>query len=184
MLVGYWVIGMPKKIFLIFLLCFSSLIMAKTQHVEILLTKIVAQKTVAEDGDQIFFDIVEYPTECDAKVSRVPSYPMHWLTKELPSLKEVRLWSGMITDDNSVVIVLSLMQQEMPLLVDDLLIGSVRVEISNKQGKLQAEWGQPNYADQPMVDQMRKKPDYVMYGEDSRYIVSFKLKSYIVKNPA
>ncbi|HSX20117.1 MAG TPA: hypothetical protein VLG38_03215 [Gammaproteobacteria bacterium] len=159
----------------VILLLVTTVACAKPYNVEVILTKVVAQKPVSADGDRIYVDIAAYPASGSPQILREPMFPMHWLTKELPQIKNVKLWEGTIKDEDSVLLVFSLIDQVLPTL-DDALLGSARVEISNRNKQLQTKWDQPKYADQPRVDQIDGKPSYIMYGESAQYAVDFAVK--------
>lgn len=154
----------------------TGVILAKPINVTVQLTQIDAQKTVEKKKDHLFFTITEYPSLGDSRFIRVPMFPEHWLSTELTQLKSVNLWQGVLADDESVVLVISLLDQKFELLEEDKLIGNVQVEITNKKGKISAVWGIPKYVDEPLEQQPDPLvPRFQLSGEDSLYVVVFKV---------
>lgn len=152
-----------------------NLAFAKTHQVDVYMVKIQQQKMINDFGDHLYFSMTEYPTTGDAKLLRFPSYPLHWESKYLPCLKNIKIWSGKITDDNSVIVVFSLMDQTFAVFEEENLIGSIMVEISNKNNKITAQWAKPHYADLPKIEKLKlNKQEYLMFGSGGRYLVEFK----------
>lgn len=158
------------------LLSSSSLLYAKDVKVTIYMKKVQPIKVLHEHGDHIYFNINEYPTQGDAKVLRVPDYPSNWQSKILPCMHDIKIWEGVVSNDNSVVVLLTVMDQTFEMLEDDNLIGSVMVEITNKNNKIKTEWTIPNVYDrQQKVEQVkRNSPKYLMFGNNMRYTIEFK----------
>ena len=154
----------------------SQAVFAKPQSVEVQLVQIEAQKTDSRTNDKLYFTITEYPSEGEPRILREPMYPLHWLFKELPQIKQLSLWKGTIIKDRSVLLIFSLMEQNFPLFDTDALIGSVQVKITNKDNHIQVTWGLPRFVDQPKVEQTdTKNPKFIMFGDESQYLVKFKV---------
>ncbi len=131
-------------------------------------------KSSEKMGDELYFSITEYSSSATPKLNRVPMFPIHWTTKELPQIKNVILWSGEIQANDSVLIILTLLEQDLPPWNADDHIGSAQVKLANKNGKLVAQWGQPDFKDQPKVKQIDGSvPKFMMYGENSEYVLVF-----------
>lgn len=167
---------------IIVLLTFASLsfisygLLAKTSMVEVKLVDIEAKKLTERKRDELFMTITEYPSKGNPKVLRIPAYPMHWLSRDLNNINNVLLWKGQVTDDSSVLLIISLMEQDIPLLGIDDHIGSAQVKIINHRGKLTTTWGQPHFVDQPKVTQNKVDMlDYLMFGNGGEYEVKFKV---------
>ena len=158
----------------LFLLVASGCTTAKDVHVAIKLTKIAAEKTSERAGDKLYFSISEYPNNSEPKLTRVPMFPLHWLSKDLPKHKNTKLWEGKVTDSESVLLIFSLIEQDILPFDPDHHVGSAQVKLINKGGKLSVKWGQPHFNDQPKVDQTNTK--FVMFGNGSKYDVEFKLE--------
>jgi hypothetical protein len=164
-------------IFTTLCMCFgSAAAIAKTRMVEVKLLDIEAKKITERTGDELFFTITEYPNKGNPKILRIPMFPLHWLSKELGNIHNVLLWKGQIADDSSVLLILSLLEQDLPLIGVDDHLGSAQVKIVNHKGKLTTTWGQPNFVDQPKVEQTKSNdPDYLLFGGKGEYVVKFKV---------
>lgn len=166
-----------------FLICLplifaSSIGLAKDLEVSINLLTIEALKTSERLGDEVYFSVTEYSSKSTPKLFRVPMFPLHWLSRELPQVKNVNLWTGELKEEESVLLILSLIEQDLePWNVDDHL-GSVQVKLANKKGKIVAQWGQPKFSDQPKVEQPDTKvPKFIMFGEASKYVTVFQVET-------
>lgn len=154
-----------------------SIVSAKIPWVEVDVTKIEAQVT-EPDGDHLYFYVTEYPSEGFAAEVRVPPFPMNWMSKEVKNINRVRLWEGAVTKDNCVRVVITLMNQMIPLMLSDALIGTIQVDIRNINNKISYEWSQPDFEDNTKVDQpVIGVPRYVMYGDESQYAVTFRVRT-------
>jgi len=150
---------------------------SKDSKVLVKLTKIESIKTTEKRGDELYFSISEYYNNEAPKLFRIPMFPLHWLSKELPSLKDIKLWEGSIANNQSVLLVLSLLEQDLEPWNSDDHIGSVQIKIINTKGKITTKWGQPKFVDQPEVQQPNPKvPAYIMLGDGGKYKVSFKVE--------
>lgn len=160
---------------LLALLSFSAI--SKERNVVVKLTQIEAVKTTERTGDELYFSISQYSNKEAPHLFRVPMFPLHWLSKELPALKNIKLWEGKIADNQSVLLVLSLLEQDLEPFNTDDHIGSVQVKLANQKGKVISTWGQPKFVDQPEVQQPNPKiPSYIMLGEGGKYKVVFKVE--------
>lgn len=156
-------------------ICFS--VCAKIPWVEVDVTKLEAQETEV-DGDHLYFYVTEYPSEGFAGEVRIPPFPMHWISKEVQNINRVKLWEGAIPKGECVSLVITLMNQMIPLMLSDKEIGSMQVNIANNNNKISAVWRQPNFQDNTKVDQPYYDiPRFVMYGDESQYAVTFRVRA-------
>lgn len=169
------VIGLLVSLPLLFVSCNAS---AKDLKVNIQLVSINAIKLSESRGDELYLSITEYPIKLQPKMFRVPSFPLNWASKSLPEIKNINVWQGSLKDNESTLVIISLMEQDIePFNVDDH-IGSVQVKLVNKNGRLDALWGQPSFVDQPKVTQPDVKiPKFMLFGEDSQYVTLFKVQA-------
>lgn len=162
--------------FVLMLLCLGGSVFAQDVKVTIKLDKIEAKKTNEKNGDELYFSTIEYSSRNTPTINRVPIFPTHWLSKDLDKLHNVVLWQGTLHTSESVLLVLSLIEQDLPPWDVDDHIGSVQVKMANKEGELQVQWGQPHYRDQPKVVQPDLAvPHFEMFGAGTRYVTIFKL---------
>lgn len=141
------------------------------------LAQLSATKT-SEKSDELYFSITQYSSQTVPAINRVPMFPLHWRTKDLATLKDITLWEGTLKNDESVLLVLTLLEQDVPPWDADDHIGSAQVRLANKNGKLTSEWGMPHFKDQPKVVQKDAKvPKFEMFGADSQYVTVFKIET-------
>lgn len=155
----------------IFLSLVSFIAAAKTQRVEVKLVSIELIKASERDGDELFFSTSEYPSKGAPRIIRVPMFPLNWKSRNLKDVHNVTLWKGKIADDRSVLLIFSLLEQDLPLINIDDHIGSAQLKLVNKNGTLTKTWSQPKFKDQPKVEQNNN--EYTMFGNDSEYRVKF-----------
>jgi uncharacterized protein with FMN-binding domain len=162
----------------LFVVTLSFNVAAKDIQVTIKLAKIEAIKTASTGGDKLYFSVSEYSTKVTPELARFPEFPLHWLSKDLPKVKNLLLWKGTVHAKESVLLIFSLIEQELLPFEPDNHIGSAQVKLAIKDDKLSVIWGQPHFRDQPKVEQANAKlPDFIMFGDNSKYKVEFKIDS-------
>lgn len=181
---GVWLLFMKlNKIIRIFLLSFS-LLLSSTQAawavaipVRINLNSIEATKTSEKSGDELYFDITQYSNQGHTKTLRVPAAPLHWLSKQLPDVKNALLWEGMVEENEEMKVIVSLVEQDNPPWDVDDLIGSALLILDNRQGVLRYRWELPVFEER--VEQQMLKSDnpqsFIMKGDNSNYNVSLQV---------
>lgn len=168
-----------QSVFLFLSACLfcSTELSAKPHVVSVYLTKLTAHNVINEDPSRFYFSISVFPSNSSASELRVPEYPLHWLAADLPHLKNCKLWQGTVENNSSVTVVLSLMDQKIPLLETDDLFGVIQVEIDNINGKIISYWCKSSDLAPTLVEQPNtKRPRFIMYGGDHPYVVEFKVK--------
>jgi hypothetical protein len=152
-------------------------VMAKDLNVVVKLMQIDAKKYSEKAGDELYFSMTEYSSNSVPTITRVPGLPKHWISKELPDVKNVTLWEGKLQDNESVLLILTLLEQDVPPWDADDHIGSTQVKILNKNGMLQTQWGLPQFRDQPKVQQPDPSvPKFMMFGANSEYVTLFRVE--------
>lgn len=156
----------------------SFTVSAKNKLVELRLVRIEAQQTAERGGDELYFTVTEYPHKGVPQLVRIPMHPLHWLSKELPAIKDVRLWQGEVADDSSTLLIISLIEHDLPMLFTDDHLGSAQVKLVNQDNKIKTVWGQPHFEDQPKVEQISSKPpEFLLFGHGGKYLVEFKINT-------
>lgn len=145
--------------------------------VRVTLDTIEAIKTADKGGDELYFDITQYSNRGRAKTDRIPEAPEHWLSKQLPEVKNVLLWEGVVDEQEELKVIISLVEQDTaPWDVDDL-IGSALLILENKKGKLIQRWELPVFEDhvsQEMLESHNPQR-FIMRGDQSQYNIAFKV---------
>jgi len=152
--------------------------MAKDLAVTLKLVDIYAEKTADPSGDAVYFNITQYSNLGHSKEGRVPAYPGHWLSKQLPSLKNLTLWRGSLKENESIKLILSLGEQESSAWEVSTSIGAAQLTLENKGGKLKKTWTVPIFEEKEEVEMLKKddKERFVFKGAGSRYDVGFEIE--------
>ncbi len=146
----------------------------KTFNLELQLLHLKAIKTADASGDKLYMGVAVYPSSGKPDYYLVPKFPLFWASRQLDTLKNVRIWSDKLQNNQSITLVLSLMEQDAPPWNTDDLIGSVQLRLYNKNGVLESNWDIPNRADAPtsvmskygsvkLVHLLGNKANYHMY---------------------
>lgn len=70
-----------------------------------------------------------------------PSSPrLYWIAKGLKQVKNIPLWTKDLKPGQGVQLVISIMEHDMPPWNLDDLIGSLKIDIGNQNGKIDAKW--------------------------------------------
>lgn len=145
-----------------------------TTPVVLKLEDIQVIKTAAQfSGDEIYVNITEYSSVDKPAMHRVPEYPSHWLSKYIDKVKDVTLWQKAIQDEESVELIISVVESDAPPWDVDDLIGSVKLKVYIEKGKLEQEWSIPNKA---IVKTAGEKDHFVLTGDGAEYKISLNLK--------
>lgn len=150
---------------------------AGSRQVTVKLNKIQTDMFSERSGDEVYFSVTEYKKDDTPKIYRVPMLPLHWVNKDLPTLSDVTLWAGTVTEQQPVMLVISLLEQDLHPWDPDDHLGSIQLRISFKGNKLETTWSEPDFIDQPYVTQPNpKEPKFIMLGSDSKYMVAFSVE--------
>ncbi len=130
--------------------------------------------------DELYFDLTIAKSKDKTLFLRIPQAPIHWLSSQTKSLKNIPLWEGTLHDLEEATLIVSLNEEDTsPVNVDDL-IGSVHISIKNQQGKIASEWRIPENNKQLSPAKMPSKHTAKMTfnGDDAQYeiilILAFK----------
>ncbi|HXH55432.1 MAG TPA: hypothetical protein VNK03_06815 [Gammaproteobacteria bacterium] len=150
----------------------------KDMQVAIKMVGIAVEKAANKDIDNLFFNITQYSNLKKGGEHRIPKYPKHWLSKQLPGLKNVVLWDGKIDRGESLKLILSLMEQDFPPWDLDDAIGAAEVILLNQNGHLKIQWGVPNEKNNQEVEMLKRgvPQGYIFKGTGSRYDVAFSVE--------
>ena len=154
-----------------------SYIYAKDLKVNVQLKKIVVEALSEKHGDELYFSVTKYSNKKESTQKRIPMFPTHWLSKNLDTIKNIKLWEDTIQKDEAVQLIISLIEHDSPPWDLDDHIGSVKVTLVNKKGKLKIDWSIPNLSDQTEVTKLKKNsPSFILKGDGGRYKVIFDVK--------
>ncbi|MBB70799.1 MAG: hypothetical protein CMF50_00170 [Legionellales bacterium] len=171
---------MRKIILFSILALFSPIVLAApvTQiHPSIALLKISAQKR-AESSDEVYLAIAEFHSGSKGKYYTVPPYPIHWSSKMLSKIQDLKVWDGIISDGEGVELLISLMEHDAPPYNPDDLIGTVKVRLQYRDGQLHQEWSSPSKeSEQKSIRQGKAEmAQFSLMSDNANYQLTFELK--------
>ena len=151
----------------------------KETYFVVKLTDMKVEKTSDAGGDNLFFLVTQSRDESKAQEERIPIYPLHWLSKQLMGVKNVILWQGEIKEGEVVKLTYSLIEQKFPPWdLDEFMIGSAQLILSNHKGKVKKVWSVPDFDEKNDVEiqKLTNPQRYVFKGAGSRYDVAFRVE--------
>ena len=134
------------------------------------------EKASDAGGDNLFFLVTQSRQAAKPQEERIPIYPLHWLSKQLSGVKNVILWQGPLKEGESIKLTYSLIEQKFPPWdLDDFMIGSAQLILSNQKGRLKKEWSVPDIEEKTEVEiqKLANPQRYIFKGAGSRYDVAF-----------
>lgn len=143
----------------LFLAPFS--VYAESVPVQVLLDTITLHQGSEKGGDELYFNVTTYAQARDYDHYQVPSFPAHWFSDRLEEVSEVMLWNGEVPEGESVEVILSLTERDVPPWNIDDHVGSVKVKFNNNDGDVSQEW--TVYADRGHTELLKEKREYRMY---------------------
>lgn len=131
--------------------------------------------------DKIYIEITEYSNLHKAKEYRIPTYPKHWLIKDLPKLKNIELWQGAVNKLENIELVVSVVDNDFPPFDSDRPLGSVKLKLENKHNLININWDSANFKEPIQIEKIShtKSPNHVkfkMKNQNSEYIIGFVVK--------
>ncbi len=170
------VVEFISKVFVLLLI--SGACIAGNIKYEICLTSIAAVQVSEKDGDELYIHTTEYLMNRKPKNKRVPNFPQYWRSQDLHKVKNVPLYYGLLENNRSTSLVISLIEHDIPPFDNDDHLGSVKVSIINKGGKLQAKWMHAEYNDGVEFKVVNKETNtFSLKTSTSEYILQLSLKS-------
>jgi len=147
---------------------------ASDSQLSLHLATLQAEAITEERGDEVYLSISKYSNKNPPEEFRVPSKPLNWFFKKMDSIKNINLWEGKISEDETLKLVISVVEQDIPPWDVDDLIGTVQVNIQYaKSDRPQVTWMIPKMDGQPEIDDLGPVQDhgrhYVLRGENSKY---------------
>ncbi|MBI2785884.1 MAG: hypothetical protein HYX60_06110 [Legionella longbeachae] len=138
-------------------LLFSSSVFSVTNQVikpNLILNEIKVVKAGELLGDNLYFDISVLRVNQPTQYIRIPEFPLRWPSSKINALKPNTLWSEPIETGKTVILLVSLMDQDSKINPDDV-IGLIRIELKNEKGDLHALWSMPNQESAPVIGTIR-----------------------------
>ena len=171
-----------KRIILALLMSAMSLsVSAGNQSISpsVQLLSIKAVATAEKYGDELYMTVTSYPSKGKASHYQVPKFPLHWPSEHLGKIRNITLWNGNIDKGQAVELVMSLVEQDTPPWNTNDLIGTIKVKLHNKNGKLESSFSIPNMKQAGTVVKTKygKATKFEFVGADYKYELVFMLKT-------
>ena len=140
--------------------------------------------------NKIYIQITEYSNIHHAKEHRIPTYPKHWLQRDLLKLKNIILWQGVVESLETKKLVISLVENEFISLRGDESLGSVKLILDNQDQeqnqKINITWDKAGFKEPIQIKKIinKKLPNHIafqMQGKHSDYLVKFYVKTKLQK---
>lgn len=148
--------------------------LAQTQEIAVKLQALEVLRAQEKGGDELYFNVTEFPVQSKARHYQVPSYPSHWLSKYANSIKDVVIWKKTLEACEPVDLLITLVEEDFaPWNVDDTL-GSIELKIKCVNGKAQEEWVIPDAKNTVKIE--GKKNAFQFTGDNAQYEAIFKLE--------
>ena len=170
---------MKKLLMTLFLCCFVSVTCAeiksndKTIYPVLMLQKISSVETSEHYGDELYWTITEFNKRGGNRQFTIPKYPAHWPTKVLDQIKDLQLWYGKLKQGEGVMLYVELVEHDAPPFDIDDSIGSVRLVLKNKGGKLVIDWQDSDNVKQKTIKSGGKNVEQLAFhGEGGKYIAN------------
>lgn len=163
-----------------FLLCcfFSTITVAKDLSVTVKLVEIKSEKNQESKVDELYFHTTMYSSLGKNTEGRVPVFPMHWPSKQLSKVNNVVLWQGRLKEGESIKLMISLLEQDLPPLEADDVLGSAEIKLSNQNGQLKKEWLIPIFEEKKEVEMLKPGDPqrFLFKGAGALYTVAFRVE--------
>lgn len=159
---------------------FSTIALAQNQELQINLKSFNVVRPQEERGDELYISITEFPKNGLPKNYKVPPFPSHWLSQYLNNFKEMTLWRKSFNECEPLDLLITLVEEDSQPWDPDDSLGSVKLEISCINGKLDEKWNIPNAEKVAKINE--KKNAFHFKGNNAEYDIQFSLDSVAVKS--
>ena len=156
-------------------------------EVKVYLDTIKLNKSIKQEN-KVYLQITEYSNLTQAKEHRIPTYPKHWLQRDLLKLKNIILWKGVVESLETKRLIISLVDNEFISLRGDESLGSVKLILDNQnqEQKINIVWEKAGFKEPVQIKKIidQKQPNHVaftMHGKHSDYLVRFYVKTKLQK---
>ena len=158
-------------------------------EVKVYLDTIKLNKPI-KSKDKVYIQITEYSNIAHAKEHRIPTYPKHWLQRDLLKLKNIILWQGVVESLETKQLIISLVENEFISLRGDESLGSIKLILDNQNQdqnqKINIAWDNAGFKEPIQIKKIinKKLPNHMVFqmqGKHSDYLVKFYVKTKLQK---
>lgn len=128
-------------------------------------------------GDELSIHITVYPSQGHPYHFSIPRSPLHWSSRYLHKLTDVKLWKATLESQQRVTLRIALVERDHPPFNPHDLIGELKLKLKNDQGTLNIQWQTIGNTEQARTtEHSRGREDqFVVTGKDSQYKLRFRL---------
>lgn len=142
------------------------------------LVNIAAKKVSERGGDELYLTVTTYPSAKRPTHERIPDFPKYWLSSYVDQIENLEVWRGSLQPEESVLVLFTLLEHDVPPWNTDDLIGVVRAKVYTEDGKIKVDWKMPN-SDAIAKDVKTEKgmaKAFDLYGEDFHYALTLQME--------
>ncbi len=158
---------------------FSTAVLAENQELQINLKSFEVIHPQEKRGDELYISITEFSKNNLPRNYKVPPFPSHWLSRYLNSFKEMTLWRKSFEQCEPLDLLITLVEEDAEPWDPDDSLGSVKLQISCTNGKLEEKWVIPN--SEKVSEIAKKKNAFHFKGSNAQYDMQFSLDNVAVK---
>ena len=97
-------------------------------------------------GDQLYFHVLFAKNDDKLKAKLLPPMPFSYTQNNLKKFKPSTFWSGQLNDGETAEITIAFLEREMPPLLEDELLASLKVNLKVHKDSVNAVWNGGKYA--------------------------------------
>lgn len=110
---------------------------------EVTLKKIEMVKS-SERRDELYLAVTEFPSTGLPSHTQIPKFPMFWPSTHLNKVSDFKVWAKALKPGDSSTLILALIERDAPPWNTDDLVGEVKLQLKNDNGRLIISWSVPN----------------------------------------
>lgn len=169
---------MKKLLLSLGLLAFATVSYAQNLNLTLTLDKMQVSKLTEKSSDELYFSVVEFPSEGKGAHKTIPEYPLYWSSDHIDKIADLTLWKSSLKPGQSAEVLVSLVEHDVPPWNTDDLLGAFKLHVMNKDGKLITKWDGKNAENKiEAVKGKNNQNTYTLIGEGGKYMLSVSLDS-------
>lgn len=167
---------MKKLLLSLGLLAFATVSYAQNLSLTLTLDKMQINKLTEKSSDELYFSVVEFPSQGKGSSKTIPEYPLYWSSEHVDKIANLTLWNNTLKPGQSAEVLVSLVEHDIPPWNTDDLLGAFKLQVMNKDGKLVTKWSDKNAKNNvAAVTGSSNQKTYTLTGEGGQYQLSVSL---------
>lgn len=149
---------------------------AHTQPFCLRLSKVKLEKS-QEKNDEIYFLITSLHPQEKPTVQQIPTTPAAFNKTQLLAIKDIPLWQGKLEEKKAMTLLISTVEKDSPPWDLDDLLGVIKLEISNVDGKPYVSWSSKNSMkmQKPIALEKASQKVYKLHANQAKYTLELHL---------